>query len=45
MTALRKQYDRLRLQALKEQRERERGSAAKPVKQTNYTDEEYTSGW
>ncbi len=42
MPALRKQYDRLRLQALKEQR----ASAGKPViKQPNYTDEEYQSGW
>ena len=41
--ALRKQYERLRLQAQKEQRV---SSAKTPaIKQTNYTDEEYTSGW
>lgn len=42
MPTLRKQYDRLRLAA-----QQQRGSAAKPaaVKQTNYSDEEYTSGW
>ena len=41
--ALRKQYERLRLQAQKEQRV---SSAKTPaIKQTNYTDEEYRSGW
>ena len=42
MPTLRKQYDRLRLAA-----QQQRGSAAKPagVKQINYSDEEYASGW
>ena len=42
MPALRKQYDRLRLQAQKEQRERDRAPA---IRQTSFSDEEYTSGW
>jgi len=43
MPALRKQYERLRLQAQKEQR----ASAGKTsaIKQTSFSDEEYTSGW
>jgi len=43
MPTLRKQYDRLRLAAQQQQR----STPAKPgvVKQTNYSDEEYHSGW
>jgi hypothetical protein len=42
MPKLREQYDKLRLSALKDQR----GNAGKPpAKQTNYSDEEYRSGW
>ena len=43
MPKLREQYERLRLQAQRDQR----ATTAKPAaaKQTNYTDEEYHSGW
>lgn len=45
MPKLREKYEQLRLAALKDQRGR--GSPGRTIapKQTNYTDEEYTSGW
>ena len=44
MPKLRDQYERLRLAALKDQRGNGSGKPG-AAKQTNYSDEEYTSGW
>lgn len=45
MPTLRKQYDRLRMEADAEQRKRGPSGSAAPPKQTSFSDEEYESGW